>query len=221
MKEKNQLGFTHCFEAATQEGAPALLLLHGSGGNETSLVGVGRAIAPGAALLSPQGNASDHGYARFFARLSESCQAKVEVAARISELSEFVRAAMKHYKLRQPFVVVGFSHGATVALHLLLHTKMKFAGAILMRPIPSEGDFSAQHLDGTPVLMLCGLNDPLVQSDQVEELVIQLRGAHATITLHWEEAGHNLSQGDVLMAFDWIRRFYAMPKPKQSQSKLK
>jgi hypothetical protein len=42
----------------------------------------------------------------------------------------------------------------------------------------------------------------------VLELANIFRSANADITLHWEKAGHVLSQGDILMAFDWMRRFY-------------
>jgi predicted esterase len=47
----------------------------------------------------------------------------------------------------------------------------------------------------------------------VEELADIFRAANADLTLHWEKSGHILSQGDVLMAFDWIRRFYVSKHP--------
>jgi phospholipase/carboxylesterase len=212
MKEHNPLGFTHCFEPASQAGAPALLLLHGSGGDETSLLPLGRAIAPGAALLSPRGNATDHGTPRFFARPSDPSGADSEIRTRIAELAAFAQAASKHYKLRQPLVIAGFSHGANMGLHLLLHSEMRSAGVILMRGMAVNHPVPSRHLRSTPVLILSGIHDPLVQTDQVAELATQLREAGAAVTLHWEETGHNLCQGDILMAFDWIRRFYHTPR---------
>jgi phospholipase/carboxylesterase len=213
MKENNHLGFIHHFEPATQPGAPALLLLHGSGGDENSLLALGRAIAPGAALISPRGNATDHGSPRFFARPGNPSGADSEVQARIMELAAFARNAARHYKLHQPLILVGFSNGANMALHLLLHSQTKWAGAILMRGMATGQNFPPGDLLSTPVLILSGIVDPLVQTDQAEELATQLRNAQAEVTLHWEETGHNLSQGDVLMAFDWIRRFYSTSRP--------
>ena len=48
------LGFEHVFKESTDPAAPTLLLLHGTGGNEHDLIGAGEALAPHAALLSPQ-----------------------------------------------------------------------------------------------------------------------------------------------------------------------
>jgi phospholipase/carboxylesterase len=213
MSQNNHLGFVHRFEAATQPGAPALMLLHGSGGDEASLLAVGRAIAPGAALLSPRGNATDHGTPRFFARPDHSSDAAAEVQARILELAAFARAAAQHYQFAAPPLLVGFSNGATMALLLLLYSRMKWPGAILMRGMGADHHYPVTPLLATPVLILSGIQDPLVQTDQVQELANQLRDAGAEVTLHWEETGHHMSQGDLLMAFDWIRRFYHLPRP--------
>jgi phospholipase/carboxylesterase len=212
MKEVNHLGFVYRFEPSTQPGAPALLLLHGSGGDETSLLAMGRAIAPGAALLSPRGNATDYGSPRFYARPGNPAGSDEEIQLRTTELANFARAASAHYKLN-PLILVGFSNGANMALHLLLHSHLFWGGAILMRGMAVDSETPQNKLPSTPVLILSGIEDPLVQSDQAQELASQLRLAGADVMLHWEETGHNLSQGDILMAFDWLRRFYCGPRP--------
>jgi phospholipase/carboxylesterase len=213
MKEISHLGFIYSFEPATQAGAPTLLLLHGSGGDENSLLALGRAIAPGAALLSPRGNVIDNGTPRFYARPGNPAGTNSEVQARIMELAYFVGSATTYYKLPRPIILVGFSNGANMALHLLLHSQKQWAGAVLMRGMAADHSYPENVLKSTPVLVLSGIADPLVQTDQAEELANQLRAAGASVTHHWEEAGHNLCQGDVLMAFDWIRRFYSLPRP--------
>ena len=67
-----KLSFTHRFEAATVAGSPPLLLLHGTGGDESDLLPLGRArSSPGSALLSPRGAVLENGMPRFFRRLAE------------------------------------------------------------------------------------------------------------------------------------------------------
>ena len=208
---ESRLGFIHRFEAATNAAAPALLLLHGAGGDENSLIALGRAIAPGAALLSPRGKVEDSGSSRFFERSEQGHDDHDELNQRTKELAAFVSKAVIAYGLpRTRLLLLGFSAGATIGVRLLLQAADQFGGAVLMRGLcPVYGLAGAPAtLDGKPVLLLSGIHDPLVQSDQAQELAVFLREAGADVTLHWEEAGHSLSQGDVLMAFDWVRPFY-------------
>lgn len=65
------LGFIHRFRPARAEGQPVLLLLHGTGGDETSLLPLGVELAPEAALLSPRGKVPENGMPRYFRRLAE------------------------------------------------------------------------------------------------------------------------------------------------------
>lgn len=64
------LGFIHRFEAGASQGAPVLLLLHGTGGDENDLLPLGGMLLPGAALLAPRGKVLENGMPRFFRRLA-------------------------------------------------------------------------------------------------------------------------------------------------------
>ena len=63
--------FTHRFEPGAPTGAPPLLLLHGTGGDESDLLQLGQMISPGSALLSPRGRVLENGMPRFFRRFAE------------------------------------------------------------------------------------------------------------------------------------------------------
>jgi len=65
------LGFIHRFVPAADSSADTLVVLHGTGGDENDLIGIGQAVAPGAAILSPRGNVLENGAPRFFRRLAE------------------------------------------------------------------------------------------------------------------------------------------------------
>jgi phospholipase/carboxylesterase len=191
-----------------------LLLLHGTGGDENSLLPLGKAIAPGAALLSPRGQVLEQGMARFFRRLAEGVFDQEDLEKRTADLAEFVKRASKAYGIpKGKLVAAGFSNGANIASSLLLRVPEALAGALLMRGMVPFTPKQAVELHRKPVLLLSGLDDPIVGTDEATELANILRAANAEVTLHWEKAGHTLSQGDVLMAFDWLRQFFRNHPP--------
>jgi phospholipase/carboxylesterase len=209
LNTKTDLSFIHRFEAATNPAAPILLLLHGTGGDENTLAPLGRAIAPGAALLSPRGKVMEHGMARFFRRLPHGIFDQEDLALRTNDLAQFVDASAKTYCFSTSrLIAVGFSNGANIATSLLLRYPGTMAGAIVLRGMVPFVPESRVDLNRKPVLVASGIDDPIVGTDEVEELADIFRAANADLTLHWEKSGHILSQGDVLMAFDWLRRFY-------------
>lgn len=206
------LEFAHRFESATVQGAPFVLLLHGTGGDENSLIPFGRAMAPGAALLSPRGQVMEQSMARFFRRHADGDFDQADLEKRTAELAKFVRRASETYGIPQgKLVAAGFSNGANMAASLLLRFPEILAGAILMRGMVPFVPEKSVNLARRPVLILSGEEDPIVATDEVAELADILREANAEVTLNWETAGHTLSQGDVLMAFDWMRKFYNAP----------
>lgn len=206
------LGFIHRFESATNSTAPTLLLLHGTGGDESDLLPLGKAILPGAALLSPRGKVLENGMPRFFRRFAEGVFDQEDLSVHTRELAEFIDAASKHYGIdRARLFAVGFSNGANVAASVLLRFPDKLAGAILIRAMVPFVPGQMPDLQAKPVLLLSGREDPIVQADQAEQLAAIFKSAGADVTLHWEKAGHGLTHGDVLTARDWMKRVIENP----------
>ena len=86
----NNLSFIHRFAPGKRRGAPPLLLLHGTGGDENDLLQLGEMVSPGSALLSPRGKVLEHGMPRFFRRLAEGVFDEDDVRRRANELVDFV-----------------------------------------------------------------------------------------------------------------------------------
>jgi phospholipase/carboxylesterase len=211
-------GFAHHFEPATNPAAPALLLLHGTGGDENTLLPLGQAIAPGAALVSPRGNVLEHGMASFFRRLEKGVVDQQDLEFRTTELRSFIAFACRTYSLTsERLVAVGVSNGAILGASLALRHPDTSAGVILVRGMAPFMPEPIPDLRRKPILLLGGLDDPIVQTDEAGDLANIFRSANANVTAHWENAGHTLAQGDVLMAFDWLRQFYATPRVTRPQ----
>ena len=113
-----------------------LLLLHGTGGDEHDLVGLGRQLAPSAALLSPRGKVLEAGMPRFFRRLAVGQLDIPDLLVRTDELAAFVTAAAQAYG-RDPgkIAALGFSNGANIAVSLLLRHPQLLSAAALLRPM--------------------------------------------------------------------------------------
>ena len=203
MIEPAALSFVHRFEPATIAGRSPLLLLHGTGGDETDLLDLGLALSPGAALLSPRGKVLENGAPRFFRRLAEGVFDEADVVRRAGELAGFVAEARRAYGLAAP-IAVGFSNGANIAAALLLLRPDVLAGAVLLRPMMPLAEPPATILAGTPVLLLSGAMDPIVPAKNAAGLAERLAAAGAAVDHRTLPAGHGLSQADLDLARRWI-----------------
>ena len=195
-------GFVHRFEPGRDD-ASALLLLHGTGGDETDLLPLGRSVAPGVALLSPRGAVLENGMPRFFRRLAEGIFDEADLRRRAEDLAGFVVAARRAHGLAAP-VALGFSNGANIAAALLMLHPGVLAGAVLLRPMSPFKAPPRPDLAGTPVLILSGLADPIVPARDAERLAGDLAAAGALVDHRVLPAGHGLSQADLGIAQDWI-----------------
>jgi len=195
--------FIHRFQPGSAPGAAPLLLLHGTGGDESDLLPLGAMLSPGAALLSPRGRVLEHGMPRFFRRLAEGVFDEDDVRRRAAELGDFVIEARQRYDLAAP-IAVGFSNGANIAAALLLLQPGVLSGAALLRAMVPLSQPPAADLTGTPVLMLSGVADPIVPAANATQLAAQLSDRGADVTHRTLPVGHQLSQADVTLSRDWL-----------------
>ena len=199
------LGFEHVFKPAPHPGAPTLLLLHGTGGDEHDMLPLG-GLMPGANLLSPRGRVLERGMPRFFRRLSEGVFDVEDVDRRARELADFVIAAANEYQFDASRVVaLGFSNGANIASAVVLVRPGVLKGAALLRAmVPIEPD-PLPAIAGTRVLISNGEQDPIVPAAETERLARLLQRAGADVEVHWQPAGHQLMPGDFSVAKTWLQ----------------
>jgi phospholipase/carboxylesterase len=205
MTTPSTLSHRHRFVPATAADKPPLLLLHGTGGDENDLLPLGRAIAPGAALLSPRGNVLEGGMPRFFRRLSEGVFDEEDVRYRAEELARFIDNARQTYDIGAP-VAVGFSNGANIAAAVMQLRPAALAGAVLLRAMVPFQQAPQGDLTGKQVLMLSGRQDPIVAPENAARLASILRELGATVDHRILPAGHNLTEEDITVARDWLDR---------------
>ena len=200
------LGFTHRFVPAEDPSSgETLIVLHGTGGDENDLIGIGQAIAPGAAIVSPRGNVLENGAPRFFKRLAEGVFDPKEVRARALDLARFIRGAVVTYRLDSSRVfALGYSNGANVASTVMFLEPGILQGAILFRPMLVYEPEKESDLSGSAVFISAGRMDPIVPAASVERLAELFEAARAEVTLKWQLAGHNLVPSEIREAAEWL-----------------
>jgi phospholipase/carboxylesterase len=202
----DDLGFIHRFVPSSEPNSgETLVVLHGTGGDENDLIGIGQAIAPGAAILSPRGKVLENGAPRFFKRLAEGVFDPKEVRSRGEELSRFIRAAVVKYGLDPARVFAfGYSNGANVASTVMFIDPGVIQRAILFRPMLVFEPDHTPDLSGSSVLISAGRTDPIVPTASVNRLVELFKDSRADVTLKWQLTGHNLAPSEVREAADWL-----------------
>lgn len=127
----SELDFVHHFVPASAGSARVLLLLHGTGGDESDLIPLGREIDGTAALLSLRGKVLENGMPRFFRRLAEGVFDEEDVVRRAHELADFVVAAAGKYEFDlSRLTAVGYSNGANISAAMLLLRPEVLASAV-------------------------------------------------------------------------------------------
>ncbi|MBD3861126.1 alpha/beta hydrolase [Bacillus sp. 28A-2] len=197
----------HLFRKGKNEQRPVLLLLHGTGGTEHDLLPLAEVVDPDASVLSVRGSVLENGMPRFFRRLAEGIFDEQDLIERTKELYTFIgEAADEHGFDRHNVVAIGYSNGANIAGSLLFHYGDALKGAILHHPMVPRRGVSLPSLAGKQVFIAAGENDPMCRPEESQELEQLLQEAGASVTLHWENRGHQLTKEEVDAAALWYRR---------------
>ena len=202
-----EIEFIHRYVAGTEASRRVLLLLHGTGGDESDLLPLGRELDSSATLLSPRGQVSENGSARFFRRFAEGVFDEADVIHRANELADFVAAAGERYKFEaRQVIAVGYSNGANIAAAMMLLRPEVFPAAILFRAMVVLSNPPAADLNGKRMLISAGRHDPIIPLENVQRLAGLLKNAGGDVSLQIQEAGHGLVQEDVAAAKAWLQQ---------------
>ena len=177
-------------------GGPLLFAFHGTGGDENQLVSLGQTLLPDATIVSPRGDVSEFGAARFFRRTGEGVYDMADLARATTTMSEFVAS---YVAAEKPSMVagIGYSNGANILASVIFAQPSLFDAAVLMHPlIPFEPEVTGS-LSGRHLLITAGRRDPICPPNLTNRLEAYLRLAGADVTLDWHEGGHELRPNEI------------------------
>ena len=199
----------HIYKKGKDANKPTFLLLHGTGGNEQDLLPLADMIDSSCSVLSVRGNVLENGMPRFFRRLAEGVFDEADLIFRTKELNDFLQAAADQYQFeRNNIVAIGYSNGANIAASLLFHYKNSLKGAILHHPMVPRRGIELPKMNGIPVFIAAGENDPICPIRETEELQQMLVNERADVQVHFENYGHQLTRTEVEAASYWYQSVF-------------
>ena len=204
----------YIYEPAGMEAATTLLLLHGTGGDETDLIPLSRQFGKGFNVLSLRGNVSEGGMPRFFKRLGMGIFDEQDLAFRTHEMVAFIRSlSAKEGFDPAKVVALGYSNGANIAGSALLLYPDFLAGAILYRPMHPFKNAEAfakrapsLEMKPTPVFISNGAADPTINPTAAKAYSDLLTREGFAVESHLLPTSHHLTQQDVQLSVDWFNR---------------
>ena len=145
--------------------SPLLLLFHGTGGDENQFFDLGPQLLPGARIVAPRGDVSEHGALRYFRRTGEGVYDMDDLRLRTAQMADFVRARIAE---TQPSKVIGlgYSNGANILASVQFAAPELFDATVLMHPLIPFKPAAAPALRDRKVLITAGRRDPIGPADR-------------------------------------------------------
>ena len=191
-------------------GSPLLFVFHGTGGSEQQLLPLGRELLPQAIVVSPRGDVSEGGSARFFRRAAEGVYDMDDLARATAKMEGFVRAIQARHAAA-PIAGLGYSNGANILASVVFAAPGLFDRVVLMHPLIPFQPLVAGSLEGKKILMTAGRRDPICPPNLTARLESYLREAGADVTLHWHEGGHEVRQEEIEAAREFLAPLQGHP----------
>ncbi|HVW93043.1 MAG TPA: alpha/beta hydrolase [Devosia sp.] len=177
-------------------GAPLLLLLHGTGGDENQFFDLGNQLLPGAQLIGVRGDVSERGMLRYFRRTGEGVYDMEDLAARTDKMAAFI-AEKREEGMAAAVYGLGYSNGANILASVLFKRPDLLDGAVLLHPLIPFTPAPQPGLGGKRVLVTAGRRDPIAPAALTETLVNWLSEQGAAVETLWHAGGHELSRDEL------------------------
>jgi phospholipase/carboxylesterase len=185
-------------------GEETMVLLHGSGVDETTLVPLAAEIAPDAALIAVRARVPQEGGWRWFERITPTRFGQESIRAEAEAFAGFLpKLSQTHGIDLSRTTFLGYSNGANLISSVMLLHPGLIGRAVLLRAMPVLEEVPATDLSGTRILVITGAAD-VTYSPFAPALVELLSRHRADVTARTVAAGHEFGAEDVRIAREWL-----------------
>ncbi len=186
----------HGLSTAPEAGKPLVFAFHGTGGDEQQFFDLARSMVPGAGIVSPRGDVSEGGAARFFRRTGEGVYDMADLARRTEQMVAYV-TAHKAAHPDSPVFGFGYSNGANILASVVMAQPELFDRVGLLHPLIPWNPEPVTGLEGRKILVTAGRRDPITPFASSTRLInwFEAQGAEVSTQIH--EGGHELRQVEI------------------------
>jgi phospholipase/carboxylesterase len=184
---------------------PLVVLLHGRGADEASILGLARHLPPGLSYCAVRAPiAAGAGYAWFANR-----GVGRPIAESLADTTRWFRAWLDALApAGRSVVLVGFSGGAAFAGGVMLSEPARFSGgAILYGTLPFDAGVptTSDRLAGIAVMVAQGDDDHVIPRELLDRTWRYIEGeSGAKATMLRSSGGHELSPAVITALHDWV-----------------
>ncbi|MHA6685383.1 alpha/beta hydrolase [Mesorhizobium sp. A556] len=175
------------------QGAPLVFTFHGTGGDEQQFPGLVGQFLPEAGIVSPRGDVSEYGAARFFRRTGEGVYDMDDLAARTQKMKGFIQAHKDSHPGARVYGL-GYSNGGNILASVVFEAPELFERVVLMHPLIPWTPKPNPALKSLSVLVTAGQRDPICPLPMTQSLVAWLEAQGAAVELALHGGGHELRQ---------------------------
>jgi phospholipase/carboxylesterase len=196
-------GYVHKLKAGKPD-SPILFVLHGTGGDENQFFGFGAQLLPEATVVSPRGDVSEHGAARFFRRTGEGVYDMADLARATQKMANFVRTLAAEHKASE-IVGLGYSNGANILANVLIEEGL-FDKTVLMHPLIPFRPKDNSALESRRILISAGERDPICPAPLTQALGDYFKAQKSAVEVEWHPGGHDIRQAEIAAVERFLRR---------------
>jgi phospholipase/carboxylesterase len=186
----------------TPDNLTPVVVLHGSGQDENTLLSFARAACPGHTIISVRGRIAWEEWFAFFRRNPDRTLDEADLAHGAAAIQHLLEGLQDAYS--ESPILLGFSNGAIAAAAAIVRAPDLSAGAILLRPLSPFPERVFPPLSGYPVLLVSGEGDARRHPSDGPALARQFESAGAATSLVVLPVGHGLTTADKNAVTRWL-----------------
>ena len=204
--------------ATTEVTKQLVIFVHGYGADGQDLIGLAPYFArhlPDAAFVAPNGpqrcDMSPMGFQWFAISQFDASSRLNGVLEAAPILNQFIDQELENHGLKdENLMLVGFSQGTMMSLHVGLRRERQLAGILGYSGLLAGPELISDEIKSKPpILLIHGDQDEMLPVQHLHDAVDALGGAGLNLEWHVSQgAGHTIAQDGLELGMEFVQRIF-------------